>query len=256
MKRLYTFQAKIGEKEVEIFIAKPSQADIEDGEYVYAKKLNHLVQDGFLTNAMMNKKFGDIGGIFSEKSNKDLTQAVLELVEAKNRIEFYGGAKNLTEAQQEELDQANETYILIQKKIFEENLARQSMFSQSADAKAEEYMIKWFVLNNTYMVSEVDDGDIKKKKEFLLFDKQTFEEKEKQLRILFEEIEDTDSENIKAKKKIVEDYFVLIGRVVTLWYNKLGVDQDSIQESLHEYFPEDYPRKTPKKIKTQRVKKS
>ncbi len=255
MKRLYTFQAKIDDKDIEIFISKPSQSDIEDGEYIYARKLNLLIQEGFLTKAMMNKKFGDIGGIFSEKSNKDLKEALVELVEAKRRIEFYGNAKNLTEDQEEELKEANETYILLHKKIVENDLALQSMFNQSADAKAEEYMLKWFVLYNTYIVSEVDEGDIKKKCEFLIFDKPTFEEKEKQLKLLFEEIDPSDSESIKTKKKIIADYFTLIGRVVSIWYNGLGKDQDSVQEALYEYFPDDY-KKEKKVVKQTKPKKS
>lgn len=249
MKRLYTIQAEINGKNSEVFVAKPSQSEIEDAEFIYAQKFNQLLQEGFLSKAMMNKKFGDIGGIFSEKSNKDLEEAVLELVEARKRIEFYGDAKNLSSSQKEELDAANKTYLTLQKKILEGDAAIQSMFSKSADTKAEEHMIRWFILNSVYYVSEVDSGDVKKKQEFRLFDKPTFEERIAQLNLLFEEVEEFDSEQIKFKKGVVEKYFTLIGRVISIWYNGFGKDQESIEKSLEEFFPEDYAIKQEKPSK-------
>lgn len=253
MKKLYTFQAKVGEKEIEVFVAKPTQSEIEDAEYVHAKEFNQLIQDGFLSKAMMNKKFGDIGGTFSEKSNKELSEVVIQLIEAKKRIEFYGGAKTLTEDQQEELDQAKETFSLLQKKLVENDIALQSMYAKSADTKAEEHMIKWFILNSTYFISEVDEGELKKRADFKLFDKNSFQEKQDQLNLLFEEIEDFDSEQIKLKKQLVQTYFVLIGRVISIWYNGLGQDQDSIQKALEEFFPEDY-KEEEKPVKKRRSK--
>lgn len=255
MKRLYTFQADVNGKSVEVFVSKPSQADIEDGEYIYAKRFNRLLQDGFLSRAMMNKKFGDIGGIFSEKTSSDLSKSLLELFEARQRIEFYGSSKNLTPEQEEELKSANETYLILQKKITEHDSLLQNMFSNSADSKAEDYTLKWFVLYNSYMVSEIDEGDVKKKKEFKIFDKTTLEDKELQLRSFFEDIDSSDSEIIKLKKSLISKYFTLIGRVLAIWYNGLGDDQESIEKSLCEHFPDDYKKPAAKK-KTTKAKEA
>lgn len=245
MKKLYTFPIEVDKKSIDVFVAKPTQSEIEDAEFIYAQKFNQLLQDGFLSKAMMNKKFGDIGGIFSDKSNKELSSAVFELLEAKKKIEFYGASKTLSVSQKEELEKANETFAILQKKIVESDLALESMFSKSADAKAEEYMVKWFILNMAYYVAEIEDGDTKKRQEFKLFDKPTFPEKIEQLNLLFEEEEEFDSENLKLKKQILAKSFVLIGRILSIWYNGYGVDQDSIEKSLHEFFPDEYVKKAP-----------
>ena len=255
MKKLYTFTVELeNKKPVEVFVAKPSQSEIEDAEFIYAQKFNQLLQDGFLSKAMMNKKFGDIGGIFSEKSNKELAEAVTELIEGRRRIEFYGGAKTLTKSQQEELEKANETYVILQKKIIETDSSLQSMFSKSADAKAEEHMVKWFILNSSYYISEIEEGDVKKSQDFKLFDKPNFAEKVDQLNSFFEEIEDYDSEQIKLKKQIVAKHFTMLGRIISIWYNGYGSDQDSIQRSLEEFFPEDFPKQE-KPVVKKRAKK-
>ena len=125
------------------------------------------------------------------------------------------------------------------------------MFSKSADAKAEEHMVKWFILNMSYYVAEIEDGDSKKSQEFKLFDKPTFPEKIEQLSSLFEEPEEFDSENLKLKKEIIAKAFVLIGRVLSVWYNGYGTDQESIQKSLNEFFPNEHSQKeaaTKKKV--------
>ena len=256
MKKLYTFPIDIDKKKVEVFVAKPSQSEIEDAEFIYAQKFNQLLQDGFLSKAMMNKKFGDIGGIFSDKNNKELSAAVLELLDAKKKIEFYGGSKTLSPSQQEELERANATYAMLQKKIVEGDLALESMFSKSADAKAEEHMVKWFILNMSYYVAEIEDGDSKKSQEFKLFEKPTFHEQIEQLSSLFEEPEEFDSENLKLKKEIISKAFVLIGRVLSVWYNGYGTDQESIQKSLNEFFPNEHSQKevAPKKKVSKKVK--
>jgi len=259
VKRLYTFSVEIeGKKPIEVFVSKPNQSEVEDGEFIFAQKFNQLLQDGFLSKAMMNKKFGDIGGVFSEKSNKELGEAVKELLDAKRRIEFYGGAKNLTESQKEELEKANETYAILQKKIVEGDAALQSMFSKSADSKAEEYMVKWFILNSSYFVSEIEDGDVKKQQEFKLFDKSNLSEKLDQLNSLFEDIEEYDSEQVKLKKQIISNHFTTIGRVISIWYNGYGSDQETVQRSLEDFFPEDFPKqedqkKTPVKKRVKKV---
>jgi hypothetical protein len=256
VKKLYTFTVEIeNKKSVEVFVAKPSQSEIEDAEFIYAQKFNQLLQDGFLSKAMMNKKFGDIGGIFSEKSNKELAEAITELLEAKKRIEFYGNAKNLTPSQQQELDKANETHAILQKKIVEGDQALQSMFSKSADSKAEEHMVKWFILNSSYYIAEIQDGDVKKSQEFKLFDKPSFAEKAEQLNSLFEDIEEYDSDQVKLKKHLIAKSFVLIGRIISIWYNGYGADQDAVQKALEEFFPEDFIKEE-KPVVKKRAKKA
>ena len=108
----------------------------------------------------------------------------------------------------------------------------------------------------SYYVAEIEDADSKKSQEFKLFDKPTFPEKIEQLSSLFEEPEEFDSENLKLKKEIISKAFVLIGRVLSVWYNGYGTDQESIQKSLNEFFPNEHSQKeiVPKKKVSKKVK--
>ena len=253
MKELYSFPVKVDDADTTVFVAKPSNSDVEDAEYIYGQKFSHLLNDGFLSKAMMNKKFGDIGGIYSEKTNKELGEAIFEMLEAQKVIEFYAGAGDLTEEQSDKLKNAEATYLTIQKLIVENDSNLKQMFSQSADAKAEEYMIKWFVLNTAYYYEEVSSENSKKREAFKIFDKPNFTEKKEQLNLFLEDISEEDSKEVKRKKQLTKAAIPVITRVITLWYNGLGDDQKSIEDALAKYFkvePEEKPKKKKVKAKT------
>jgi hypothetical protein len=238
MKPLYTFEADIEDEKVKVCFAKPSHGDIEDAEYIYSQRFNKLLNDGFLSRAMMTKRFDDIGGMFSDKKNEDIASQIKSLFEAKKTIEFFGGAKKLSEEQKQELEKAEKSYIALEKRIIENDVQLEQMYSQSADAKAEEYLVKWFVVNCSYFYEKVKDGKKIKEEAFPLFDGATFKEKDNQLSDLLEEEESGEDPMISRKKKIVKKYLYLIQRIVSLWYNGHAKDQESAESSLAKFFPE------------------
>lgn len=239
MKPLYTFEANVKDEKVKVCFSKPTHGDIEDAEYVYSQRFNKLLNDGFLSRAMMTKRFDDIGGMFSEKKTEDVAKQIKDLIEVKRTIEFFGGAKKITKEQEAELEKAKESYIAIEKRIIENDVQLEQMYSQSADAKAEEYLIKWFVLNCTYFYEKVKDGKEIKEESFPIFEGSSFKEKESQLNELLEELEEGDDQILTRKKEIVKNYLSLIQRVVTLWYNGFATDQETTEEALEKFFDND-----------------
>lgn len=237
MKPLYSFEVKCEDKPVEVFFAKPSYSSIEDSEYVFAQYFNKLIKDGFLSRAMMHKQFGDIGGIYSEKSTKELGESINEILECKRTIEFYGNAENLTDEQKKKLEDSKETFAVLQKQIVENDLNLKQMFAQSADTKAEEYISKWFALNFSYYYEKVED----KKEAFKIFDESDISKKKEQLNLFLEEIEDTDDSSLKFKKNLTVAAFPTLSKVISIWYNGLGNNQEEVQSSLEKFFPEDFP---------------
>lgn len=248
MKKLYSTTFELGNKSYEIFMSKPSNSDVENAEYVMGQKFNELLNDGFLSKAMMNKKFGDIGGIYSEKNNEDLGEALSELIECKRVIEFYGSAKDLTESQKKKLEVAEKTFAVLQKQIVENDMALKQMFAQSADTKAEEYMIKWFFLNFLFYCEKIED----KTESFKIFDKSNLAEKKEQLSDFLEDIDEEDSEDLVFKKTANQKALPIFTKVISLWYNGLGSNQEEIQKNLHEFFPEDFPKPVAKKKVTRK----
>lgn len=239
MKAVYTFNVDVDGEKVKVFFAKPTNSQIEDGEYVYAQKFNKLLNDGFLSRAMMSKKFDDIGGLFSEKRNKDVSEDLLKLLESKRTIEFFEGAEDLTEEQKVDLKKAKEVYIEVEKKILEKDMQLHQMYSQSADAKAEEFLIRHFVLQNSFFYEKIKKGDDIKEEVFSIFEGSNSKEKEQQLDLLLEEVEDDDSSLTKKKKKLLEGSLVTLQRVVALWYQGQCKDQKTTEEALEKFYSDD-----------------
>lgn len=236
MKSVYEFTVKNGKEKVKVFFSKPSNSDIEDAEYIYGQKFNELLNDGFLSRAMMNKKFDDIGGVLSDKKVSQMGEQVKQLLESQRTVEFFEGADNLTDEQKEELDKAKETFGVIQKQIAETDLQLQQMYSQSADAKAEQYMIKFFVLNNSHFYEKVKVGDDYKEEPFDIFEGGSFKEKQEELNNLLEDLGEGDDPVLSKKKTLAKDSYETLQKVAALWYNGLASDQSSTKKALKEYY--------------------
>ena len=243
MKPLYTFTVGEGADETKIAVAKPTHAQIEDAEFIYGQYFSKLLQEGFMSRAMMNKKFNDIGGVFSDKTNDELVDAVEQLVETQRIIQFYHGAaeNGLDDEQKAQLKQAEDTYQVLQKQIIENDMQLQQMFNQSADSKAEKHMMKWLTLNCSYYYEKVVSKDSGKPVEesFLIFSGADFEEKQKEFNLLLEEIEDEDDEILTGRKKMTVEALPTVNKVLSIWYNKFGTDQETIETAIEKYFPEE-----------------
>lgn len=239
MKELYSYEYSLpdSEEKVTVFLKKPNAAEIEDAEFAYSQKFNRLLHQGFLSRSMMDKRFGDIGGMYSEKNVKDLSTAIEKLIDAQRIIEFFEGAEGLTNEQIKELEDARETFVNVRFNIASMDRNLEDMYNQSADAKADNHMIKWLVLNNSYYYATVTKGENSKKEAFPLFEGQTFEEKLKAYNSFLDEIEETDSADLTKKKKIIEGTLVRLSRVMNLWKNNLGKNQEELEKAYEEYFP-------------------
>ena len=243
MKSLYTFNVGEGEKEKKIAVLKPTYSQVEAAEFIYGQHFNKLIQDGFMSRAMMDKKFNDIGGVLSEKKTNQVADSIKKLMDFGKTIEFYKGAEEgvLDEEQKEQLENAETNFIEIQKSILERDYNLEQMYNQSADTKAEQHLMKWFTLECSYYYEKVlskEEGKIVEEK-FDLFEGSDFEERSKQFNFLLEEITEDDDRELTDRKKIIVEALPTINKVLNLWYKQLATDQKTMEKALEEFFPEE-----------------
>ena len=118
-----------------VVFAKPSMSMIEEAEFFYGQKFNELINAGFFTKAMLNKKMGDIGGLSSKTTIESLQKAISDNMEASRVIEFYGASKTLSDEQKEKLEEAKLTFSSTKSQVIDYEQAVRSQFSQTADVK-------------------------------------------------------------------------------------------------------------------------
>ena len=244
MKELYSFEVKRkvkrGKSQKTIknrdIVEKPSFEDVENGEFFYGQKFNELINAGFLTKAMLSKKMENLGGGIASETDLDNMQTLMrENIEASRVIEFYGKAKDLDDEQKEKLKNAEDTYISTQSQMHEYQTNLRDQYSQTADSKAEQKLIEWFVFN----FSHYEDAVEGKKDLFPIFQGETYEDKRRFFIHLTDEEEDIkDSDYQKAKEIFDLSHDTLI-KVISIWFNKIGTDQKSIAKALKELFTED-----------------
>lgn len=236
MKQIYQFNVEVDDQPVTIVVKKPNHGQIEDAEFVFSQKFNQLLNAGFLSRSMMNKKYGDIGGAYSEKMIQDLGSSIEKLAACERTIQFFESAKELSEDQKDELVEAKDAYANIQFNIANMDRDLEVMYANSADAKAEEHMIKWFVLQMSFFYQSVEKEDGTAKELFPLFEGNTFEEKLASYSDFLDDVEDGEADELSKKKKIVSLALEKLSRVVNLWYNGMGGSETEIEENYQRFF--------------------
>ena len=240
MKELYSFQisrkATSGKSKKtiknKICVKKPSPSEIEDGEFFYGQKFNEYINAGFLTKAMLGKKMGDI---MSENDEDRMQKVMLENIEAARVVEFYGESEGLDEEQEEKLENAQKKFISTQKEIYEWQTAISNQFAQTADSKAEQKLIEWFVFNYSFYEDKIDD----KTDYFPIFQGETFNDKRNFYLKITDPDADLKNEDLLKSKSIFEKSHDTLIKVVTIWFNKMGEDQKSIAKSMKDLFEDD-----------------
>jgi hypothetical protein len=218
-----------------VVFAKPSASLIEEGEFFYGQKYNEYINAGFFTKAMLNKKMGDIGGMVSKFSIETLQKAIVENIEASRTIEFYDAAKDLNEEQQEKLKNAKLVFASTQAQIVEYEQSLRSQFSQTADVKAEQKLLEWLVFNLSYYEDEIDGN----KQLFPIFIGNNYDERKSFYLELCENPEDIEEPSVLKVKNIFDQSFETLFRVASIWYNKIGKNQEEIEKALNDIFKDE-----------------
>jgi len=222
-----------------VFLRKPTGSDVENAEFFYGQKYNEFINAGFLTRAMLGKRMGDLGGMHDKTTEEELEIAIMENIEASRTIEFYEGSKTLTDAQKEKLVEAKKTFAGTRRNIHNYESSLREQFNQTADSKAEQKLIEWFVLNFSFYEDSVDD----KKQSFPLFEGEGYKEKRLYYLKLIDGDGDITEPSLLKSKKIFDGSFETLIRAVSIWYNKMGSDQKTIEKSMKELFDPDESEK-------------
>ena len=257
MTNLYSFEIERKNKnskskkknKTKIVIVKPTVAEVENGEFFYGQKYNEYINAGFLTKAMLSKKMGDLGGFTSKNDSDVLQRLLMENVEAARIVQFYGEAKNLDKEQKEKLKNAQDDFVSTQKRIYEYQESLREQFAQTADAKAEQKLVEWFVFNYSFYEDKIN----KEKELFPIFQGESFDDKRNFYLALSDEDTKIDDEDFKKAKEIFDASHETLIRVISIWFNKMGNDQESIDKALKDLFEEEEEEKKEEEVKKEQV---
>ena len=119
--------------------------------------MSRCVKKGILTKAMLAKKYSDTGGIFSEDESKAYTELYKEVLELQNEYIRLDSADQKDAKQKKRFETVKTELADVKRKIVEIESNFQSFFDHTADIKAQNRLLLWYVINLTYIQNENDD---------------------------------------------------------------------------------------------------
>ncbi len=146
---------------IRVFLKKPTRTQVEDGDMFYSIWLNKFIKMGLLTRAMLAKKQVDVGGTLNDDDKINYAKLYLQLFEKQQNVIRYSAKDPDTMSldEKERLDRAVSDLAVIRKDLSDFEAAQASIFDHTADVKARNKTITWFLLHLAYYRKENDSED-------------------------------------------------------------------------------------------------
>jgi hypothetical protein len=199
-----------------VIMKQPTRRQIEEAELEFSVEMSKCIKKGILTKAMLAKKYSDTGGLLAEDDAKALTKMYIkygELSQENEKLNVKTDGKT-----QEDLDRMQEIsgeIANLKKDIVNVETSYSHLFNHTADIKAENRVIQWYILNLTYLQKDSEQKSVP------MFDGNDFESK-------LERYYEMEEENDPL-------YSIVGGKIAALysfWYYSSGIVSKEDFESL------------------------
>tara|TARA_B100000214_G_C23934350_1_gene612389 strand:- start:147 stop:1064 length:918 start_codon:yes stop_codon:yes gene_type:complete len=146
-----------------IFLKKPTRSMFDEAELYYGVQLSEGIKAGLLTRALLAKRFSNDGGVMSNPDKEEYADLYVKLFENQNAIERASAKKekDRTDAEKEEMANLLSENGVIKREIQEFEMAQASLFDQTAENRARNKTILWWVLNMSYYGNPEDNSTVK-----------------------------------------------------------------------------------------------
>ena len=193
---------------VKLAIKKPTRSLFDEAELFYGVRLSEGIKAGLLTRALLAKRFNNDGGVLSDEEQKEYNELYIEFFNLQSEFQKLSIKEESVRSDEEKenlktvIAKMNDARERLQKY----EMAQANLFEQTAENRARNKTIMWWVLQLSLIQSED-----KKFKE--LFTEGSYEEKLKK----YDEIEESDLvlEKIALQKLLYLISFWYIGRAAS-----------------------------------------
>ena len=206
---------------IEILLKEPNRKQVQEAELVFSVEMSKSIKLGILTKNMLLNKYKDTGGLDGEKETKALSQAYADYQQVQIDIvnlRIIPDAEK-TEDQAKELQQKENRMLELRKEIVQRESSYLTLFSHTADARAQNKSILWYVLNLSYY----KDTSLGHKDFVPIFKGNTFEEKEEALSKMEDE-----------QDFIYQNTYLKLASLFSYWFFSGVVDKEEFDKIIKE----------------------
>ena len=206
---------------VKVIIKKPTRTQVEDGDMFYSVWLNKFIKMGLLTRSMLAKQHVDLGGSLNQEEKQRFANLYLKLYEKQQQVIRYSAKDRakLTVNEKARLEKAISELAVVRKELADYEAAQASVFDHTADVKARNRAITWFLLHLTHAVrGDEDPSDAEP-----MFEGVDYEEK-------YDSYQELDEGGDELFGKTIDR----LSSIITIWYMSGIQTQEDFEAVLEE----------------------
>jgi len=206
---------------VRVVLKKPTRTQLEDGDMFYSIWLNKFIKMGLLTRAMLAKQHLDVGGSLTDDEKQRYAQLYVRLYEKQQSVQRFSlkAPDERSNDETERLSNAIEELGIIRKELTDFEAVQASMFDHTADIKARNKTITWYLLHLAFTIEgDSDDAEAEP-----MFQGETYDDKY----VSYMELDELDDPvYIAAIDKL--------SSLATIWYMSGVSSQEDFDQLLEE----------------------
>jgi hypothetical protein len=223
---------------IKIILKKPSRRQIEEADLEYSVEMSRCVKKGILTKAMLVKKYSDTGGLMSETEAKNLYQLYQKLMELQREFTENETVNKGESNRKKKSEELTLEMTKVRDGIIKTEMAYQSLFDHTADMKAQNKLLLWYIINLTFIQKEGED------KPSPYFKGEDFEDK---LEDYYAKEESEDLQYFEIARKI--------SRIAAFWFYNQASSKEDYDNILADSTEEETLEEAPVEIKEESTPK-
>lgn len=140
-----------------VILKQPNRREMEEAELEYSIEMSRCIKQGILTKAMLSKKYSDSGGLMAEEDAKDLSRLYMKFAELSNDLTRLTTKPSKTKREEEKISEKSGQLGEVRKQIVDMETSYASLFNHTADSRAANKAVTWYLLNLAYMRKDEDE---------------------------------------------------------------------------------------------------
>ena len=143
-----TEKKELVEKEITLKIKKPNRRLFDEADLFYGVKLSEGIKAGLLTKTLLAKRYSNDGGSMSEPQKEEYANLYMELYDQENLVQKIqlNLEKMPEDERREKLKEAIIQMSILKERLHNFEVSQQSLFDQTAEVRARNQTIMWWVL--------------------------------------------------------------------------------------------------------------
>jgi hypothetical protein len=137
------------ESDIPMMLKKPNRKLYEQADLFYGIKLSEGIKAGLLTKSLLAKRYSNDGGFLSESEKEKYAGLYLALFELETELQRLqvNLDKIPTNERKEKVKEVTVKMLDTRRDLQEFELAQQSLFDQTAEVRAKNQTVMWWLLN-------------------------------------------------------------------------------------------------------------